>query len=69
MLIVCVVIADCLYVYSIESEVKRAKLDLQASRNTEQDLRSQINNLIINDKATRNELYQLRQDNESLQTK
>ncbi|CAH1800232.1 unnamed protein product [Owenia fusiformis] len=53
----------------LESEIKRVKLDLQASRSIEQDLRSQINSLSLQDKAHKSELHQLRQDNESLQTK
>ena len=53
----------------LEGDVKRLKADLQSSRNCEQELRSQMNNLVIGDKALRSELYQLQQDNESLQTK
>jgi hypothetical protein len=53
----------------LESDVKRLKVDLQSSRQQEQELRSQIHNLVIGDKSTKSELYQLRQDNEILQTK
>ena len=53
----------------LEGDVKRLKADLQSSRNCEQELRSQMNNLVIGDKALKSELYQLQQDNESLQTK
>ena len=55
--------------FRLESDIKRLKADLQSSRNCEQELRSQINNLMSGDKATKSELYQLRQDNESLQQK
>ena len=53
----------------LEADVKRLKADLQASRNCEQELRSQINSLNIGDKSMKSELYQLRQDNENLQNK
>ena len=49
--------------------MKRLKSDLQCSRNSEQEMRSQLHNLNVGDKTLKNELYQLRQDNESLQTK
>jgi hypothetical protein len=53
----------------LELDAKRAKAELQSSRNTEQELRCQINSLIAADKATKSEIHQLRQDNESLQVK
>lgn len=53
----------------MESEIKRIKAELQSSRNTEQELRCQINSLTTTDRVNKNEVYQLRQDNESLQTK
>ncbi len=53
----------------LEADIKRLKADLQSSRNCEQELRSQISNLMVGDKSTKSELYQLRQDNESLQQK
>jgi len=53
----------------LEADIKRLKADLQSSRNCEQELRSQINSLVVADKSTKSELFQLRQDNESLQTK
>jgi len=53
----------------LESDIKRLQSDLQLSRNTEQELRSQINNLSTNDRLTKSELTQLRQDNENLQSK
>ncbi len=58
-----------LYVIRMESEIKRIKAELQSSRNTEQELRCQINSLTTTDRVNKNEVYQLRQDNESLQTK
>ncbi|XP_064628490.1 macoilin-like [Lineus longissimus] len=57
------------YICRIESELKRIKMELQSSRNLEQELRSQVNNFITGDKSLKSELYQLQQDNESLQTK
>ncbi|XP_046327702.1 macoilin-1-like [Haliotis cracherodii] len=53
----------------LETDVKKLKVDLQSSRNCEQELRSQINNFSIGDKSLRSELYQLQQDNENLQNK
>ena len=53
----------------LEADIKRLKADLQLSRNTEQELKTQIGALSMTDRATKNELYQLRQDNESLQSK
>lgn len=58
-----------LYIFRMESEIKRIKAELQSSRNTEQELRCQINSLTSTDRVNKNEVYQLRQDNESLQTK
>ena len=49
--------------------MKRLKIDLQASRQTEQDLRTQINNLIFGEKSIKSELLHLQQDNDDLQTK
>ncbi|KAL4232556.1 neuronal signal transduction [Mactra antiquata] len=57
------------YLQRLENDVKRLKTDLQISRNTEQELKSQINSFILGDKNTRSELYQLQQDNENLQNK
>lgn len=53
----------------LEADIKRLKSDLQQSRQTEQDLRSQISNLIAGDKNARVELSQLKQDNDELQSK
>ena len=53
----------------LETDVKKLKADLQSSRNTEQELRIQINGLLASEKSTRSELYQLQQDNENLQNK
>lgn len=57
------------HICRLESDVKKLKADLQSSRNTEQELRVQINNLLASEKSTRSELYQLQQDNENLQNK
>ncbi|XP_045197028.1 macoilin-like [Mercenaria mercenaria] len=60
---------EAAYIQRLENDVKRLKTDLQISRNTEQELKSQINSFILSDKNTRSELYQLQQDNENLQNK
>ncbi|XP_060570217.1 macoilin-like [Ruditapes philippinarum] len=60
---------EAAYIQRLENDVKRLKTDLQISRNTEQELKSQINSFICSDKNTRSELYQLQQDNENLQNK
>ncbi|KAM8914716.1 macoilin-2 isoform 2-T2 [Spinachia spinachia] len=53
----------------LEQDVKKLKADLQASRQVEQDLRSQIGSLGSAERAVRTELGQLRQENELLQNK
>lgn len=53
----------------LEADVKRLKTDLQASRQMEQELRSQLHNLSAGERSVKNELLQLQQDNESLQNK
>lgn len=60
---------DNLYTFRLESDIKKLKTDLQSSRNCEQELRSQITSLTTGDKSMKSELYQLQQDNESLQNK
>lgn len=60
---------EAAYIQRLENDVKRLKTDLQISRNTEQELKSQINSFILSDKNTRSELFQLQQDNENLQNK
>ncbi|PSN57045.1 Macoilin, partial [Blattella germanica] len=57
------------YCIRLEADVKRLKTDLQSSRQMEQDLRSQINTLISGEKSIKNELGQLQQDNDDLQSK
>lgn len=57
------------FFYRLESDIKKLKADLQSSRNTEQELRSQMNSYISGDKSMRSEIYQLQQDNENLQNK
>ena len=49
--------------------MKRLKADLQSSRNTETDLRSQLNSKSTEDRQRKATLAQLQQDNESLQNK
>lgn len=53
----------------LEQDVKKLKADLQASRQVEQDLRSQIGSLGSAERSVRTELDQLRQENELLQNK
>ncbi|CAL8297867.1 unnamed protein product [Lota lota] len=53
----------------LEQDVKRLKADLQASRQLESELRSQLSSLSSQDRSLRSELVQLRQDNELLQNK
>ena len=53
----------------LEADVKRLKSELQSSRCLEQELRSQIASLSFSDRTTKSELYQLRQENDSLQSK
>ncbi|XP_076445159.1 macoilin-like [Babylonia areolata] len=57
------------HISRLETDVKKLKADLQSSRNTEQELRLQINSLLASEKSSRSELYQLQQDNENLQNK
>ncbi|KAM9355407.1 macoilin-2 isoform 2-T2 [Pholidichthys leucotaenia] len=53
----------------LEQDIKKLKVDLQASRQVEQDLRSQIGSLGSAERSIRSELGQLRQENELLQNK
>jgi len=49
--------------------VKKLKADLQSSRNTESELRSQLNSKSKDDRQKAVSLAQLQQDNDSLQNK
>ncbi|CAL4085741.1 unnamed protein product, partial [Meganyctiphanes norvegica] len=60
---------DSVSIIRLEADIKRLKADLQASRQTEQELRNQVNSLISNDKMTNQELGQVQQDNDNLQNK
>ncbi|XP_061672323.1 macoilin-1 isoform X1 [Syngnathoides biaculeatus] len=53
----------------MEQDIKRLKTDLQANRQVESDLRSQLSSLSSQDRSLRSELGQLQQDNELLQNK
>lgn len=53
----------------LEQDIKKLKADLQASRQLEQDLRSQISSLSSAERNMRSELGQLRQENELLQNR
>ncbi|XP_070567416.1 macoilin-like [Ptychodera flava] len=56
-------------IYRLEADIKRLKADLQSSRQTEQDLRSQIMSLQLEEKSTKTELQKMRDTNESLQAR
>ncbi|XP_034934648.1 macoilin isoform X2 [Chelonus insularis] len=53
----------------LETDIKRLKADLQSSRQTEQELRSQINTLLSEERQTKDDMQQLQHDNDQLQTK
>lgn len=53
----------------LEADIKRLKIDLQSSRQTEQDLRSQVTTHQLAEKSIRCELAQCQKDNEELQAK
>lgn len=53
----------------LEADIKRLKADLQASRQTEQELRGQLTSLSSGERGLKVEVCQLQQDNENLQTK
>ncbi|KYO25748.1 macoilin [Alligator mississippiensis] len=53
----------------LEQDIKKLKADLQASRQIEQELRSQISSLTSTERGIRSEIGQLRQENELLQNK
>ncbi|XP_068015219.1 macoilin isoform X1 [Melanerpes formicivorus] len=53
----------------LEQDIKKLKADLQASRQIEQELRSQISSLSSTERGIRSEMGQLRQENELLQNK
>lgn len=52
-----------------EYELKRQKLELQSSRQTEQDIRSQLQTITSNERTLKSELHQLKNDNEIYQQK
>ncbi len=55
--------------FRLESDVKRLQADLQASRQIESVLRSELNTMSNEEQRIKLELDQLKRDNESLQTK
>lgn len=59
----------CLSPSRLEQDIKKLKADLQASRQVEQELRSQISSLSSTERGIRSEMGQLRQENELLQNK
>ena len=54
---------------SFETDIKKLKADLQASRQTESVLRSELNSSTNEEHRIRSELEQLKRDNDTLQTK
>ncbi|XP_015792345.1 macoilin isoform X1 [Tetranychus urticae] len=56
-------------VIRLEADIKRLKAYLQASRQTELELKSQINSLLSEERSLKSELSTLQQDNDSLQTR
>ncbi|XP_053201891.1 macoilin-like isoform X2 [Panonychus citri] len=56
-------------VIRLEADIKRLKAYLQASRQTELELKSQINSLLSEERGLKNEISTLQQDNDSLQTR
>lgn len=66
---VLVLLLFCFFAQRLEQDVKRLKADLQANRQLESELRSQLSSLSSQDRSLRSELGQLRQDNELLQSK
>ncbi|XP_067945917.1 macoilin-1-like isoform X2 [Watersipora subatra] len=57
------------YIVRLESDVVKLKADLQASRNTESELRSQLNSKSTDERQKKQCLTQLQQDNDNLQNK
>ncbi|XP_077977202.1 macoilin-like [Glandiceps talaboti] len=55
--------------FRLEADIKRLKADLQCSRQTEQELRSQIISLQLEEKSVKTEIQKVREANENLQTK
>ncbi|XP_071505830.1 macoilin-like isoform X1 [Diadema antillarum] len=53
----------------LETDVKKLKADLQASRQVESDLRNQVNSLLASEQQDKMYLEQARKDNESLQNR
>ncbi|CAB3379015.1 Hypothetical predicted protein [Cloeon dipterum] len=53
----------------LEAEIKRLKADLHASKQSEQELKSQVSNLVSGEKSVKNTLSQLQADNDALQSK
>ena len=53
----------------LETDIKRLKSDLQSSRQVEQELRSQINTLLSNERQAKGDIQQLQHDNDQLQSK
>jgi len=56
-------------VTKLELDVKRLRADLNSSRQTEQELRSQVSNLAVQERNARNQLQLLQLDNDQLQSK
>ncbi|KAL0275614.1 UNVERIFIED_CONTAM: hypothetical protein PYX00_003417 [Menopon gallinae] len=57
------------YLQRLEADVKRLKIDLQSSRQIEQDLRSQLVSVTNCERSAKSELTQLQHHNDDLQTR
>ncbi|XP_030851191.1 macoilin-like [Strongylocentrotus purpuratus] len=53
----------------LESDIKKLKADLQASRQVESDLRNQVNSILADEIQDKEVMEQYRKDNESLQNR
>lgn len=60
---------NMVYVCRLEQEMRKLKVELQTSRQTEQELRSHICNLTNSENSLRPEISLLRHANELLQNK
>ncbi|EEB13966.1 Macoilin, putative [Pediculus humanus corporis] len=57
------------YLLRLENDVKKLKVDLQISKQSEGELRSQLSNITLSERTTKTELTQLQHLNEDLQTR
>lgn len=60
---------DSITIIKLENELKKARSDLNATRQSEQELRNQMNCLVGEQKRSQQEYTQLKSENDSLQSK